>query len=158
MKIGTTTWKVVVLGAAVCATVLMSGCAHKTYDPAWATRPYPHELHTTHVVDMQVFRRDTSIQIVNSTARSYSDFDLWINQRYVQHVDSMPAGSTIELSLWDFHDDFGDAFYAGGFFRSYEATPVRLVEIQPGGDQKMVGLVTIRAEDIFVKPEPGRER
>ena len=104
------------------------------------------------------------ITIVNSTARSYADFDLWINQRYVRHVDSLPAGHTITLSLWDFHDEYGDVFYAGGFFRSYESTPVRLVEIEPapgsatgseGGD-KMIGLITIRSEDIILKPEPGR--
>lgn len=146
--------------------LVQGGCARKTYDPAWATRAYPHDLHTTAVADMQVFRRGTSIEIVNSTPHSYSDFDLWINQRYVRHVESLPAGSTLELSLWEFHDDFGDVFYAGGFFRSYEATPVRLVEIQPrqqggergGGDRKMIGLVSIRVEDIIVKPEPGRAR
>ena len=132
------------------------GCARTTYNPEWATRPYPHELHRTQTVDMQVFRRDTGIEIVNSTARSYNDFDLWINQRYVRHVEALPAGGTIRLSLWEFHDEIGDAFYAGGFFRTYEPTPVRLVEIQPGAGQPMIGLITIRKEEITVKPEPGR--
>lgn len=141
---------------AIFNVLLNCGCAPTTYSPNWATRPYPHELHTTNVADMQVFRRSTDIEIVNSTARSYSNFDLWVNQRYVRHVDSLPAGTTIELSLWEFHDEYGDAFYAGGFFRSYEATPVRLIEIQPGADQKMIGLITIRLEDVIVKPEPGR--
>lgn len=135
---------------------IATGCARKTYDPTWATRPYPHDLHRAVVVDMQVFRRDTDIEIVNSTARSYTDFDLWINQRYVRHVDSLPAGGSIKLSLWEFHDDLGDAFYAGGFFRSYEPTPVRLVEIQPRSDQPMVGLVTIRKEEITVKADQRR--
>jgi len=141
---------------AVLSLIYSSGCASTTYNPNWAARPYPNDLHTTTVADMQVFRSDTDIQIVNSTAHSYSDFDLWVNQRYVRHVDALPAGKTIELSLWDFHDQYGYAFYAGGFFRSYEATPARLVEIQPGVDQKMIGLITIRLEDVIVKPEPGR--
>ena len=132
------------------------GCTRKTYDPAWATRPYPENLHTTDTVDMQVFRNETKIEVVNSTARSYQHFDMWINQRYVAHVESLPAGETVTLSLWDFHDVYGNSFNAGGFFRTVEATPLRMVEIQPGPDQRMVGLVTIRAETIIVAPEPGR--
>jgi hypothetical protein len=141
---------------AAALVVATSGCARKTYDPVWATRPYPHDLHSTSVTDMQVFRRDTSIEIVNSTPRSYSDFDLWINQRYVSRIDALPAGQTIRLSLWNFHDEYGDAFNAGGFFRSYEPTPVRLVEIQPSQGQHMIGLIAIRTEPVTVKPEPGR--
>ena len=140
----------------LCIVIAAPGCARKTYDPAWATRPYPNQLHTTTTVDMQVFRTDTKMEIVNSTARSYSNFDMWINQRYVAHVESLPAGQSITLSLWDFRDVYGNTFYAGGFFRTYEATPLRMVEIQPGVDQKMVGLVTIRAEDITVAAEQGR--
>jgi hypothetical protein len=140
----------------IVAAAELGGCAHTAYDPALATLPYPTDLHTNSVVDMQVFRRGTSIEIVNSTARSYADFDLWLNQRYVRRVDSLRAGESIHLSLWDFHDEYGDVFYAGGFFRTRPATPLRLVEIQQGPDQKMVGLITIRAEDVKVKPEPGR--
>jgi hypothetical protein len=134
----------------------LAGCARKTYDPNWATRPYPHELHQTAMVDMQVFRRGEKIEIVNSTAKSYRDFDVWVNQRFVRHVDALPAGGSIKLSLWDFHDENGDVFNAGGFFRTVEPTPVRLVEIQAAPDQKMLGLVAIRSEEIKVKAEPGR--
>jgi len=138
------------------AALMQAGCARKTYDPKWATRPYPSALHTVNTADMQVFRKGTDIEIVNSTAHSYADFDLWINQRYVRHVDALPAGESVRLSLWDFKDEYGDRFYAGGFFRAREAQVVRLVEIEPGADQPMVGLVAIRSEEIRVKPEPGR--
>lgn len=131
------------------------GCERKMYDPAWATQSYPANLHATDTTDMQVFRRDTDIEIVNATATSYSDFNLWVNQRYMRHVDSLPAGKSITLSLWDFHDDFGDRFNAGGFFRSYAPTPVRLVQIQPSADQKMTGLITIRREEVTLPPQPG---
>lgn len=97
---------------------------------------------------MQVFRDGEKLEIVNATARSYYDFDLWINQRYVRHVESLPAGKSLRLSLWDFFDVRGEAINAGGFWRTVEATPVRLVEIQTGADEPMIGLVTIRAEDI----------
>lgn len=105
---------------------------------------------------MQVFRRDTQIEIVNSTPISYSDFDLWINQQFVRHVDALPAGQTIRLSLWDFYDENGDQFNAGGFFRAYEPMPVRLVQIQPKNDGPLTGLITIRREEVRVAPDPGR--
>jgi len=140
----------------ILAALIQSGCTRKTYDPTWATQPYPAALHTTTTADMQVFRKDTDLQIVNSTSHSYSDFDLWINQRYVRHVDSLPTGETVTLSLWDFKDEYGDRFYAGGFFRTREAQVVRLVEIQRGEGQPMLGLIAIRSEDVRVKPEPGR--
>jgi hypothetical protein len=118
------------------------------YQPQLATRPYPHELHSTQTVDIQVFRQGEKLVIVNSTARSYSGFDLWVNQRYVHHVDALPAGRTIELSLWEFRDERGDVFNAGGFWRSTEPTPVRLVEAQPGPEAPLVGLITIRSEVV----------
>ena len=125
------------------------------YDPDWATKSYPLGAHTTTTADMQVFRRDTKLQIVNSTPQSYSDFDLWINQRYVKHVESLPAGKSITLSLWDFYDEYGDRFNAGGFFRSYKPMPVRLVQIQPAQGQPMTGLITIRSEQISLPRPPG---
>jgi hypothetical protein len=105
---------------------------------------------------MQVFRDFTEIEIVNTTAHSYSDVDVWVNQRYVSHVDAIPAGQSITLSLWDFKDEYGNRFYAGGFFRTYTATPVRMVEIQTSAEAPLIGLVAIRAEEITVTAEPGR--
>jgi hypothetical protein len=134
-----------------------SGCARKTFDPAWATWPYPEALHTSgNVADMQVFRDLTEIEIVNTTAHSYSNVDVWVNQRYVAHVNAIPAGQTITISLWDFKDEYGNRFYAGGFFRTFTATPVRMVEIQTSAEAPLIGLVTIRSEEITVAAEPGR--
>lgn len=137
-------------------SILLGSCQQGRYDPARAAQPYPRELHSTNTVDMQVFRRDTQIEIVNSTPISYSDFDLWINQQFVRHVDALPAGQTIRLSLWDFYDENGDQFNAGGFFRAYEPMPVRLVQIQPKNDGPLTGLITIRREEVRVAPDPGR--
>ncbi|MHC4989349.1 MAG: hypothetical protein ACYTGC_00070 [Planctomycetota bacterium] len=139
----------------------LGGCLPATYDPARATRPYPDELHLAsltdgqgqvvrrpQVIDMQVFRDGASIEIVNSTARSFEDFDLWVNQRFMRRVESLPAGDKIRLSLWDFYDELGEAFNAGGLWRTVEPTPVRLVQIQTGPEDPLIGLITIRAEDV----------
>ena len=135
---------------ALCALSLLlaCGCHRALYDPAKATRPYPAHLHTARSVDIQVFRDQTNLLLVNATARSYYDFDLWINRRYVAHVPALPAGESLRLSLWHFYDVRGESVNAGGFWRTKEPTPVRLVEIQLDHQQPLIGLVTIRAEDV----------
>ena len=133
---------------AIACLLALAACEQVRYDPGRATRPYPFELHTTEVVDIQVFREEQNLVIVNSTARSYSGFDIWVNQRFMLHVDHCPAGHTLVLRLDEFFDERGDAIIAGGFWRSREATPVRLVEAQPGPGEPLVGLIVLRAEDI----------
>ena len=132
----------------LCLLVLLAiGCERTLYYPARATRPYPHDLHRADAVDIQVFRDGGTIEIINSTARSYRDLDLWINQRYVRHIESLPAGRSLQLSLWDFYDERGEVFNAGGIFRTEEPTPVRLIQIQVGEHDPLIGLVAIRGED-----------
>ncbi len=126
--------------------LLLSGCGQALFVPEQATRAYPRALHTTDTVDMQVFRDGETIDVVNTTAREYRDFDLWINQRYLLHIDQLRAGQTLTLSLWDFFDERGDRFNAGGFWATEESELVRLVEIQPAPHLPMVGLIAIRAE------------
>jgi len=125
---------------------LSAGCARTMSDPARATASYPAHLHQAQSVDIQVFRDGTTIELVNATPRTYRDFDLWVNQRYVRHVESLPAGERITLSLWDFWDERGEVINAGGFWRTRAATPVRMVEIQLGEDEPMLGLIAIPSE------------
>lgn len=125
-----------------------AGCMRQTHDPARATRPYPANLHRAASVDIQVFREGQTLELVNATARSYNDFDLWVNQRFVRHVKALPAGRTVRLSLTSFYDELGEPFRAGGFFRTEAPMPVRLVEIQTGSEEPMIGLITIRAEKV----------
>lgn len=124
------------------------GCARRTYFPERAAEPYPRELHTANAADVQVFRDGTNIELVNATPRTYENFSLWINQRYVRRVDLLPAGGRLKLSLWDFYDERGEVMNAGGFFRVYEPDPVRLVQIQLDEVTPLIGLVTIRDEPL----------
>ena len=141
--------QLIVLGVLAGTLVLCAnGCESVRYDPARATREYPQELHQTNSVNIQVFRHETSIEIINATTRSFKDFDLWINQRYVHRLESLPAGQTVHVSLWEFYDVRGESFNAGGFWRADEPTSVRLVEIQSSDTEPLVGLVTIPSESL----------
>ena len=94
-------------------------------------------------LDLILTMRCPVLEIVNSTPVAYRDLDIWINQRFTRRLDVLPAGATIQLSLWDFWDLRGDRFSAGGFWRTEEPTPVRLVELQVNEDEPLVGLVAI---------------
>ena len=136
------------LAAGLLLSGALLGCQDVRYDPARATQSYPHHLHHANSVNIQVFRQDTSIELVNATTHAYTDFDLWINQRYASRIESLPAGATLRVSLWDFYDERGESLNAGGLFRSDDPTPVRLVEIQTTDEEPLIGLITIRAEPV----------
>jgi hypothetical protein len=123
------------------------GCMPAAFDASRATRDYPTELHRPDSVDVQVFRHNTEIELVNATAISYRNFDLWLNQRFVRPVEALPAGESITLSLWNFYDVRGEVFRAGGFFRTEAPTTLRLVQIEPGDGAPLVGLIAIREDD-----------
>ncbi len=130
--------------AAACLLPGLAACHKTVYDLDKATRPYPFDLHRPDSVDMQVFREGTKIEIVNSTPTTYRACDVWVNQRYMRHVEALAAGETLRLSLFDFYDERGERFSAGGFFATQPATPVRLVELQVSPDEPIVGLISIR--------------
>ena len=128
-------------------TITAAGCRPPRSAPDLASPPYPADLHTANSVDVQVFRENQALQIVNTTAMSYEDFTLWLNQRYARRVKSLLAGATVRLSLWEFYDELGEGLTPGGFWRTERATPIRMCEIQVDDETPLIGLITIRAED-----------
>ena len=127
------------------AASLLSGCNRPNFNPKLATEPYPFELHTTDTLPIQVFRDGSSLEIVNSTERSWGEVTIWVNQQYAHDLPSLGVGEHVTLHLTNFRNDYGEQFNAGGFFRTRQPTPVRLVELQPGEGQPLVGLIAIRS-------------
>ena len=127
----------------LCVMFVAAGCVQTMYDPGRATRAYPFDKHEPTSIDIQVFRKGPTLEIVNSTPVTYRDFDIWLNQRFMRHLDVLHAGETIQMSLWDFWDLRGDRFSAGGFWRTEEPTPLRLVELQLNDEDPLIGLVAI---------------
>ena len=130
----------------LCSMFVAAGCAKAMYDPALATRAYPFDKHEATSIDIQVFRKGPVLEIVNSTPVTYRDFDIWLNQRFMRHLEVLHAGETVQLSLWDFWDLRGDRFSAGGFWRTEEPTPLRLVELQVNDEDPLIGLVAFYEE------------
>lgn len=137
--------------AALVATVLagallFGGCEATRYNPTKATRVYPSHLRQSRVAEVQVFNDGDAMLIVNATVESWSNFDLWLNQRYMKRIDSLAAGQTLRIPLGEFWDVRGEGPFPGGLLRYYPPTPIRLVQVQAGPDAPLVGFVSIPTE------------
>ncbi|MDZ4828677.1 MAG: hypothetical protein SGJ09_00585 [Phycisphaerae bacterium] len=131
-----------VLLVAVSASGL-GGCAAVRSDPEKATRQYPFWLVQGETIDAQVITDGASIVIVNATTREFTNADVWLNQRYLQHVESLAPGENLRLSMEDFWDVRGEGPNPGGIFRYYKPTPVRLVQLQIDETMPLVGLKAV---------------
>ncbi len=137
----------IALALALCVAAA-GGCRGKLVDPARATRAYPMALGQGSVVQIQAIPAATDISIVNATAVSYANFDLWLNQRYVCHVDALGAGQTIRVPIIGFYDQWGEKPYPGGLLQTFDPTPIVLLQIETAADQPLVGLVCALPETM----------
>jgi len=128
------------------SVLFLAACQTVRSDPAQATRQYPYWLPQGETIDAQVLTEGEDILIVNATTRSFSHVDVWLNERYLQHVDSIAAGENVRLSLAGFWDVRGEGPNPGGLLRYYEPTPVRLVQLQLNDTQPLIGLQAVLTE------------
>ena len=126
----------------------LAGCRTVAYEPQKATRAYPRELPQGSVAQVQVIPGPHSLRLVNATATSYADFDLWLNQRYVTHIASLASGQTLEVPLDTFWDERGEAPFEGGWFRYYQPTPIVLLQAQMDAKNPLVGFVCTLPETV----------
>ena len=134
--------------ALLVAATLLAGCRLAPYEPGKATRAYPASLTQGSIAQVQVIPEPKSLRIVNATATDYADFDLWLNQRYMTHVDSMVAGETLEIPLDRFWDERGETPFDGGWFRFYQPTRIVLMQMQLDEKGPLVGLVCTLPESV----------
>jgi len=135
----------VIVAITLCA---LAACKLAPFVPEKATRAYPSELKQGSVAQVQVIPGTTSIQLVNATATSYADFDLWLNQRYVTHIQALPSGETLQVQLNQFWDERGETPFAGGWFRYYQPTPIVLVQVQVDEKSPLVGFICTLPESV----------
>ena len=126
----------------------VAACRLAPYEPGKATRAYPTDLKQGTVVQVQVIPEPTQVKLVNATANSWSNFDLWLNQRYMTHVDSLTAGQTLEIPLDRFWDERGETPISGGWFRYYQPTRITLMQMQLDDKSPLVGMVCTLPEAV----------
>ena len=133
----------VVIGA-MCftAAAMQTSCMSKgRLTEGTQPRPYPYEAEILRTLDVQVFRDRSKIELVNHTTQALADFDLWLNERYVRRVQSLPPGDSVQVSLYEFLDEFQEPFRGGGVFSTQLPEPIIKAEVQtPDG---LIGLIVI---------------
>ncbi len=102
---------------------------------------YPANIRQSKSLDIQVFRDSTTIHFTNSTAVSIPACTMWLNAWYSTPFKGLAVGESIEMSLFDFKDQYGDTFRAGGFFASDRPTKLVLAQLEVGDE--MLGLVVV---------------
>jgi len=102
-------------------------------------RSMPPSLEQTEAINIQLFRDVTRVELTNTTARDFDDATLWINQRWSRPIDHLGIGESLDLSLRDFVDEYGDPFRAGGFFATRDPDAVVLAQLESDGT--LYGLV-----------------
>lgn len=129
----------------------LGGCRAMGLDEATVeTGPvYPQEARQVGVLDVQVIRRGTSIELTNSTGEVLAG-RLWLNRWWAGELAAVEPGQTARVSLHGFVDRYNEGFRAGGFFATEQ--PTKLVHVQlerggGGGSGGLVGLVVIGEEE-----------
>ena len=119
-----------------------TGCADRgRLTPGTEPRAYPYAAPVVEALDIHVFRDGPHLELANHTTHTYENFDLWLNERYVRHVDALPAGGNLELWLYEFLDEYSEPFRGGGLFSGDMPEPVVKAEIETVDG--LVGLIVI---------------
>lgn len=134
------TWLRLVPIGVLSAGVLPAGCSHGT--TGFVEGPmYPAQLRQSRMLDIQVARDETHIRFTNTTASPIPACTMWANTWYSRPLEPVAIGETVDISLFDFKDQYGTAFRAGGFFATEK--PTKLVQMQLEFPDELVGLIVV---------------
>ena len=138
-----------VMAGAMCVatTLAQTSCMSKgRLTEGTQPRPYPYDAEILRTMDVQIFRDGSKIELVNHTTQPLADFDLWLNERYMRRIDSLPPGESVTVSLYEFLDEYEEPFRGGGIWSTKLPDPIVKAEVE--GSDGLIGLIVI--------PERGR--
>lgn len=114
---------VLLVGSAGCSSPVERG----EY-PAYSGAPDEYDL-----LDIQVMRRGTKLEMTNTTTVSFGPSRVWANREYSEEISGFEVGKTVHLRLGDFRNQFGQRFKEGGFFATELPDALVCVEIESEG-------------------------
>lgn len=123
--------------ALIALVAVLAGCSRPLLNPSadaalaaeLSRIPYPKDAKLGADLDIVVIRDGRYAQLVNRTARSWTDVQIWLNQQYVGQVPAIAIGTDNTLDLVDFINQFGEPFPTGSLLRPEDAYPIVLAEI-----------------------------
>ena len=108
---------------------LLAGCA-VSINPTGEEPRYPDYLERGRTLDIQVARKVTRIELTNTTAQTFGPSRLWINMWFSHEIEGLEPGQTLRFNLYNFKDQHGESFRAGGFFATREPERLVLAELE----------------------------
>jgi len=130
---------------------VVGGCSGPKNTAVPYARDYP-ALRQSSTADIQVFLRDHTVDLTNTTARTFGPSTIWLNKWFSKPIDGLKPGETLSLTLEDFRDRYSDYYKPGGFFATKEPTELVIAQIETTngtGETEIVGLVVVQG-----KPNP----
>jgi hypothetical protein len=100
-------------------------------------------------VDITVIQDRKSIKLTNRTVHSFNDVQVWVNQRYVSRVASIPVGKTTSIALKSLMNQYGEKYPTPGIFRPDRSFPALLVEIYEPNQNKRYRLIVQKTHSQF---------
>ncbi len=110
-------------------------------------KPYPAELAQAHQLDVQVMRNENRLRFTNTSGVAFGEFGearVWVNAAYSLPINGLAIGQRVDLPLYDFRNEYGQRFRAGGFFAT--EIPTRVVKAEIVDDRGRFELVVVRDE------------
>ncbi|MEK6701473.1 MAG: hypothetical protein AABZ53_04360 [Planctomycetota bacterium] len=111
-------------------------------------RPFPKGLEQGAVADVQVFRRTSTLELTNTTAKKFGKGTLWLNRRFSRPIDGIGVGETLKFPLHEFRDEYAQPFKAGGFFASDTPDTLVLCQVEEAAEAaktQLIGFVVVKA-------------
>ena len=115
------------------AIPLLSGCRAPVVDPATVEQlrltPYPSNAPFRGDLDIVVRRERGILVLVNRTARTYDNVQLWLNQQHVGLATQVRIGGENRFELSNFINEHGEPYPIGGLLTPEETFPIVSVEM-----------------------------
>lgn len=96
---------------------------------AMAVLSYPAEAERGEPLDVLVQRTRSRIRLINRTASSFEDMQLWVNQQYVTELDRVSIGERNVLHLEDFFNRYQEPFPTAWLLAPDRARPLVSAEL-----------------------------
>lgn len=109
-----------------------------------AGRTYPIEKAQQRSINVQVVRHETEVTMINTTAEALPAGTMWINGQFGREFTGLAPAQRVTLSLKEFHNEYGEAFRAGGFFATQRSSDLVMAQIET--DNAMIGLVVVNGQ------------
>ena len=122
---------------------VLAGCMGS--DKIGSGPEYPLTVPQGRTLNIQAIRRETVLELTNTTGTNFGPSTLWLNRRFSYDISGLAVGETLRLTLSDFKDRFGESFRGGGFFAMERPEMLATAEIQTEG--RMLGFVVVGGQE-----------